>query len=95
MISDKAVEAAAKAHCERGDSDWQDWTWEAKAEALDDIRAAVEAAAPYIMAAALEEAAKDLAFGFGPVNQRRPDEWLNARAWKLRHSNQSTNPYRS
>lgn len=52
-ISDEAVEAAAIVHCNRGESYWPDWTDEAKAEAMQDMRAALEAAAPNMLAGAL------------------------------------------
>ena len=52
MIPDEAVEAAARALAEHsGETDWGDWEQGAKAEAVADMRAALEAAAPHLMAA--------------------------------------------
>lgn len=57
-IEMEAVEAAARIHCDRGESYWGDWTEEAKAEALQDMRAALEAAAPHMNAYLLAELRK-------------------------------------
>jgi hypothetical protein len=43
VISDEAVEAAAKVHFERSGSYWEDVEPDAKREALDDMRAALDA----------------------------------------------------
>ena len=59
MIPEAAVEAAAKAHFENGWGDsvhWEDAEAEARSEALGDMRAALEAAAPHMIQAAKAEA---------------------------------------
>ena len=55
MIPDAAIEAAAKAHFERDGGRWDDWTHEEKAEELDDMHAALEAAAPHMREQANED----------------------------------------
>jgi len=59
VIPEAAVEAAAKAHFENGWGDsvhWEDAEAEARSEALGDMRAALEAAAPHMIQAAKAEA---------------------------------------
>jgi hypothetical protein len=67
-ISNEAVEAAAAAHANRGGytnwEDWGDWNPEVKTEAMDDMRAALEAAAPFIRADAKREALEEAADRF-------------------------------
>lgn len=58
MIPAQAVEAAAKAHFERDGGRWDDWTQEDKAVEMEDMRAALEAAAPHLMAEAFEQGQK-------------------------------------
>lgn len=58
MISEEAVEAAAMAHFENGWGDsrkWEDAEVEAQSEARNDMRAALEAAAPHLLAQAWQE----------------------------------------
>ena len=64
MISDEAIEAAAKALCERGDSDWQDWTPEARVEAVEDMRAALGVVVPHMLVNAKAEAWDECAGGY-------------------------------
>jgi len=57
VIPDEAVEAAAKAYYERGGPFWADVDPAWREEEMSDFRAALEAAAPHLMAHALNEAA--------------------------------------
>lgn len=82
MIPAQAVEAAATVYFNRGDGYWPDMTPEAQAEALDDIRAALEAAAPYMLAGAWDGAVSE-AGGCGWIHDAAAND-LRAR-----------NPYRS
>jgi hypothetical protein len=62
VIPQEAIEAAAAAHANHGGyTNWEDWETEVKAEAMEDMWTALEAAAPFILADAKREALEDAA----------------------------------
>ncbi len=80
VVPEEAVEAAARAWLERSTKPGS-WTLEGS------VRAALQAAAPFIAAKALEEAAKDAEYELDLMDEAKenaPSTWLRARAAAVR-----------